>query len=109
MKSLSKSGGSKGLNYIPSPCTVPTKSIRSRLRRIFKGPAAQSLQKHPVYRDEKKYHHVPKHAASSFLNSTTTGTMIDIQNLDHYEPHWNDKLLVDAVEAEHHRQRRSLI
>lgn len=35
--------------------------------------------------------------------------MVDTQNLDHYEPYWNDKLLVDAVEAEYHRQHRSLI
>jgi hypothetical protein len=53
-------------------CTRKRGSILTRVRRIFKGPprATEYLSQH-----EKPYRHVPTHAASDFIRSTTTPAM----------------------------------
>jgi hypothetical protein len=92
----------------------PTRSFRASIRKIFKGNANQAPQQikqayhqPPRYRDERRYQHTPVHAALSFIASTSTATMVDIEALDLYEPYWAEKARMDGKETEWNRKRRS--
>lgn len=68
----------RGLTILPNePGSNPpqSKTICSRIRRVFKGPQKPAPAQ-PKYRDEKKYHHTPSHSRSSFIKTTTTKDMI---------------------------------
>ncbi|KAE8451141.1 hypothetical protein EG329_004813 [Mollisiaceae sp. DMI_Dod_QoI] len=61
--------------YQPCSYTPSENTICARLRRVFKGPSHQTPQSQ--WKDEKKYHHVPTHARSSFLKTSTSPVMLD--------------------------------
>ncbi|CAL3973614.1 unnamed protein product [Diplocarpon coronariae] len=71
MKGLSKLRANRKYQQ---PFADSNQSFRARLRRVLKGPPKPTPK--AQYQDEKKYQHVPTHAASSFTKSTTTPAMV---------------------------------
>ena len=68
----------RGLTNLPNEpgSTAPeSRTLCSRLRRVFQGPPKTSPPQ-PQYRDEKKYKHTPTHSKSSFIRTTTTKDMV---------------------------------
>jgi hypothetical protein len=50
-----------------------SESVLTRIRRVFKGPPRSA--EYPPEKEKEPYRHVPTHAASDFLRTTTTQAM----------------------------------